>query len=495
MVGVPRSWRDHHFQGQPVMPAVEAMQLLADRIQTTGAADPLEMTGVRFPKFLPIDPEGDGVEMRCRTRVVAAGGRQASLSSTMRVGSARMRRSVTHAELFFGAAGPPVPPFPLDLAATVEGICDTIAPEVIYRELVPFGPDYRSIDAPLVLSADGALARVRAPSRAGALAGPLGSGFPLDGAFHAACVWGQRFAGRVAFPVAIGRRSVLVPTTTDDVYTARVVPVAVTATAITVEILILDAGGCIREVVLGVEMRDVSRGAWQPPTWMAENTPRQPHFPWTSACLGSVLIERAHMAGFAARALDPMESRRLAGMGQKRRQGFIAGRLALKRLWRQMAVNDRETSATTIGTVVGGDPRPVLPAIDGGPPRHCSLAHDARFCVAVAHGAPVGVDVEPITGRALRVRHLFMQASERALPKATGMDEAMAALRLWSIKEAAAKAWDLDLAEAWAQITGVSVGETESRFKDHRGRIMTAQHATVAGHLVTVVAEPVQAGG
>jgi len=474
------------------MPAVEALQILADRMQTAAeGVDVRDMAAARFPKFLAIDPHQESVTVRCRATELAGGGRRVSLSSTTTVGSARIRRSITHTEAIFGAAGAPLSVFPLDLAAAVQGPCDTIDPLVIYRELVPFGPDYRSICAPLVVSADGALARVRAPSEASALPGPLGSGFPLDGAFHAACVWGQRFAGRVAFPVAIGRRIILESTRPGGIYTARVVPVEVTPTVLIVDIWILDKNGNCREAALQVEMRDVSRGTWQPPSWIAAPRHCTPLFPWASACQGIVMIERDHLAGFAAAALGPAEAQRMAGMGDKRRQGYIGGRLALKRLWRNLSGGDRQTPPAAIVTVTGDDLRPCLPAVDDGPACHCSLAHDDRFCVAVAHHAPVGIDVEPLPGRTMRAEHIFMQASERAVVQAAALDAAAAALRVWSVKEAASKAFGIALDEAWARITIISIGDAASRFNDHRGRPMAACHGIVDGHLMTVVTEPV----
>lgn len=487
----PRSWTDHHFQGRPVMPAVEAMQILAERARIAGGEVNVKEIGTaRFPKFLAVDPDAESVTVRCQATDLDGGGRWAGLSSTASAGSARIRRSITHAEATFGAAADPLPAFPLDLAAAVEGVCDTIDPRMIYRELVPFGPDYRSVCAPLVVSGDGALARVRAPSLASALSGPLGSGFPLDGAFHAACVWGQRYAGRVAFPVAIGRRVIAAPTRPGETYTARVVPIEAAPHVLRVDIWILDEAGTCREAALGVEMRDVSRGAWRPPDWIVDAASRPSRFPWASDCQGATLIERAHIAAFGARSLSPVEATRLSPMGAQRRQGYIGGRIALKRLWRRLA-GDHRTPAIDIPTLATDGRRPVLPEVTGRPTVHCSLAHDDRFCVAVAHHRPVGIDVEPLTGRTLKSAHLFMQAPEQAVIRYAEMADAAAALRVWSVKEAASKAFGIALDEAWARIQVVSIADQQSRLQDHRGRTLTARHGCVAGHLVTVVAEPV----
>jgi phosphopantetheinyl transferase len=486
----PRSWTSHHFQGQPVMPAVEAMQLLAGRVQAASAeVNVREIGTVRFPKFLAVDPDAESVTVRYQATALGDGGRLANLSSTASAGSARIRRSITHAEAAFGTTREPLPSLPLDLTAVLEGVCDTIDPHTIYRELVPFGIDYQSICAPLVVSGDGALARVQAPLQAFALPGPLGSGFPLDGAFHAACVWGQRYAGRVAFPVAIGRRVIASPTRIGEIYTARVVPVDTTPKALIVDIWILDATGACREAAFQVEMRDVSRGSWQPPDWIVETPPGPGLFPWVSECQGMVLIERAHIAGFGDKVLSPAEATRLTPMGARRRQGFIGGRIALKRLWRQLA-RDRQTSPVDIDTLAVDGSQPVLPEVTGKPAIHCSLAHDDRFCVAVAHHGSVGIDVAPLTERILKSGHLFMQTDEQAVVQNADMNDSEAALRVWSVKEAASKAFGIALDEAWEQVKVISITDQKSRLHDHRGRERIARHGWVAGHLVTVVAEP-----
>ena len=83
----------------------------------------------------------------------------------------------------------------------------------IYPDLVAFGPFYRNV-AGLHLTPGGAVAEIRTPAdEAGPPpAGLLGSPFALDAAFHVACVWGQRFAGIVAFPVAVDRRRIVAAT-------------------------------------------------------------------------------------------------------------------------------------------------------------------------------------------------------------------------------------------------------------------------------------------
>lgn len=487
-ISVRSRWKDHHFQGRPVLPAVEAMQVLA--VSARSAHPGMNVgyiTRARFPKFLKIDSGTGALNLIQTLTATENGGLCATLGTRVTRGTAGITRNIVHAEMHFTSPVGPPPHFPLDMAAAVEGLCDTIDPDIIYRELVPFGPSYRSICQPLVLSPAGALADVRASCASSTDPQPLGSVFPLDGAFHAACVWGQRYAQVVAFPVGFESRCILMPTTPEETCFAHVVPVHVSARQLIFDIRLLDGQGRIREEVLGVDMRDVSRGSWQPPGWIAEKTPEPALSGWANHCQGVVLLDRRHLAQFAHRALTETEAGRLDKMGEKRRNGYISARLACKRLWRKLSHNDTQRPATAIETITADRPQPALPPIQGGSFPCCSVSHDQRFCIAVAHSQPVGVDIEQTTARCLRAGRLFMHASEQTLVSTTAMDKAAAALRIWSIKEAAAKALNITLAQAWEEIEVTTLGENQSRLKTGSGQEAMARHDVIAGHLATLV--------
>jgi hypothetical protein len=399
-IPIQSQWKDHHFQGQPVLPAVEAMQFLARRVQHTRPHMTVaQMGAVRFPKFLPIPADTGEINVNYRLDVLDTGGLQAVLETKRTAGAARITRSITHAQLDFDPRLEPPDGIPLDLAATILGRCYRLEPDIIYRDLVPFGPGFRSICKPLVLTAEGALAQVRAPG-VGIPSDPLGSPFPLDGAFHAACVWGQRYAGRVAFPVGIHRRFVFHPTANDEIYTVRVVPVEVSSRQLIVDLWLLDTAARVREVALGVDMRDVSHGTWKPPAWIMGDEQVPELHQWGDTCRGAVILERDSMAVFASKGLSAHEAHRLSSMGPKRRNGYICARLACKRLWRRMAGDEGHRPSEAIDTISAEHPEPSLPAIEGQAALHCSVSHDRRFCVAVAGESPLGVDVEPVTPRA-----------------------------------------------------------------------------------------------
>jgi phosphopantetheinyl transferase len=291
----------------------------------------------------------------------------------------------------------------------------------------------------------------------------------------------------VAFPVGFESRSIPLPTTPEETYCAHVVPVQVSARQLMFDIRLLDDQGRIREEILGVDMRDISRGSWQPPGWIVEKSVEPALSGWTEHCQEIVLLDRRHLASFAHRALTEAEARRLGEMGEKRRNGYISARLACKRLWRKLSHNDTQTPASAIETIIADHPQPVLPPLQDGPAPWCSVSHDQDFCIAVAHNQPVGVDIEKITSRCLRCAHLFMTAAEQILVNTAAMDKAAAALRIWSIKEAAAKALDITLAQAWEQINVTALGENQSRLKTGSGQEAAARHHIVAGHLATLV--------
>jgi len=148
-----------------------------------------------------------------------------------------------------------------------EDECFDIPSDRLYSELVPFGPAYHNIKDILSVSEKGAFAKI-ATTTADTCSEPLGSPFPLDAAFHAACAWGQRFSGIVAFPVAFEKRFIFRPTSPNEEYVSRIVPLRQAQIPLSFDIWIYETGGRLCEAVLGVQMRDVSAGRMKPPGWL-----------------------------------------------------------------------------------------------------------------------------------------------------------------------------------------------------------------------------------
>ena len=99
----------------------------------------------------------------------------------------------------------------------------------------------------------------------------MGSPFPLDAAFHAACVWGQRYVQVVAFPIGIEKRVIFEPTIPGTTYLSQIVPVRKKSDLLTFDIWIYGRDGQLYEGAWGVQMRDVSAGRLKPPRWIRES--------------------------------------------------------------------------------------------------------------------------------------------------------------------------------------------------------------------------------
>jgi hypothetical protein len=149
----------------------------------------------------------------------------------------------------------------------------TIPAEQVYRELVPFGPSYHTLQETVQLCGQVAWGSLKAPAFSHApdpVRDSLGSPFPLDGAFHAACVLGQRAADFVPFPVGFDRRIISRPTQPGGSYRTRVQLLSRTKDELLFDLRIFDDQGHIFESVTGIRMRDVSGGKIKPPAWMRD---------------------------------------------------------------------------------------------------------------------------------------------------------------------------------------------------------------------------------
>ena len=481
---------DHCFQGKAVLPAVEAMRVLAQAVKGfVPGADITAMTEASFDKFLYIQPGTVQIPAFCDIAVFENGDATAVLQTKIKSGKTSITRRKEHVTLRIPGQRPDVPDFPLDLASALEGICMEISPDQIYRELVPFGPAYHNISETLYISEDGAIARIRAPANYGCAHGPgqLGSLFVLDAAFHAACAWGQRFARTVAFPVGIEKRVIHKRTQPGVTYFSRVLPVRTDPNLLIFDIWIYDDNGDLFESACGVHMRDVSAGRMKPPQWVLTKGERNTADWIKSRCRTLSIIELKTVTPYAAKTLSGHEQNRFQKMGDKRAQSYLAARLACKRLSRTLSGNDMHTAAPDITTVCADRVRPCCPHTDGPLPLSCSVSHDERFAVAVASDSPMGVDVEKMSTRLMKSRRLYMNKKEQALVQESQLGEIEAAVRIWSIKEAVAKALDISLADSWNRVQIRAVGHSESSFQIDDSDPCTGFHDTVGQHVITLV--------
>lgn len=264
------AWRDHFFEGQVVFPAVEAMAVLARLVKNH---DPDASVGIidqaRFPRMLILQQDAEYCEAHVEMETQANGVR-ASLLTLVKTKTAAMTRTLEHARVTFDSSNVfPEPSLAFREARRLEGDCIQVPAASIYRDLIPFGPSFRNIVGDLSVAKDGALADISGGGDEDAF---LGSPYALDATMHAACVWGQRFAGIVPFPVGMARRMIYRPTRKGASYLARIRPVETSRASLTFNAWIFDQNGILYESISGLCMRDVSQGRVKPPSWIKDDS-------------------------------------------------------------------------------------------------------------------------------------------------------------------------------------------------------------------------------
>ncbi|GAB6193073.1 polyketide synthase dehydratase domain-containing protein [Desulfocastanea catecholica] len=253
-------YQDHCFAGRSVLPAVETMLLLAARVcETHPEVDIRVMADVRFAKFLEIPPTAASLDCLVLCEVAGDGRLRTQLLS--RVQCRAMSRIKAHGEVFFPGVqqGDSVNRAVLQLtAAPLTGPLTEIPAEYLYRQLVPFGPQYQTLRETLHLSEFEAWGTLQAPDLPQApIEKIIGSPFPLDGAFHAACVLGQQFVDFVPFPVGFAERVIIRPTQAGCSYQTKVRQVCQTSDELVFDLAIFDDEGQLYETTTGLRMRDV----------------------------------------------------------------------------------------------------------------------------------------------------------------------------------------------------------------------------------------------
>ncbi len=476
---------DHHFAGKTIFPAVEILQRLGATVLDRQPEAGVEvMQNAAFDRFLEIGPDDLEIEVFHDLKAGENGRMSARLVTVTPSGKSGIKREKIHAEADFAGPAKSIPGFPYDMAASLEGIGFRIPAQRLYDELVPFGHAFRSLQGEVILTENGGIAPVLAATYP-APTSPLGSTFPFDGIMHIACAWSQRFHGIVAFPVGFEERRVPVPTVPGEMYFCRVTPVSAEKDVLSFDMAIYDRTGNLREYIRGVKMKDVSGGRIKPPQWVRHDG-ADPLVTLRAHCRTLAVVEDAAVFDYAARALTPVEASRFAKMGKRRQRGFLTGRLALKALARKLANDDHLTSAEHIHTMMEDRLRPFCPALTGETPVFCSLSHDRRFAVAVGSDKEIGVDVEILSERALKARHLYMTEEERSLSDASLLGRLPAAIRIWSIKEGVTKAVNMPIGESWKKVHVTDIGLHESRLTVDDQKFL-AFHDTVDDHVFTLV--------
>lgn len=259
-------FRDHGLDEKAVLPAVFAMQILADEVSAVHPeADLFEIADARFDKFLHLAPGEKEITAIGEQTLHENGDITAKLLTKTTSKKASISRVKTHARMAFRRHRSKTDRFPSGPTLDKPHIDKRVSSRRIYRDLVPFGPAFRNITDELLLSVDGAVAAIQTPAM---VQGTLGSPFAFDAALHAACVWGQRYAAMVTFPVGFKTRRIFKMTRADTAYACRIVPLPVENRTLCFDLWIYDLEGVPFEAACGVRMRDVSAGRMQPPKWI-----------------------------------------------------------------------------------------------------------------------------------------------------------------------------------------------------------------------------------
>jgi phosphopantetheinyl transferase len=481
-IAIPEHARDHLFMGRAVLPAVEAMRILAQSsAEFRGELPVASIINADFDKFLGIDPGAAAIDAFNEVEIHTDNSVTSKLVTLRKSEKTSITRAIEHVSLTFAGVDDSKQP-PLDDILGLEGVCLHLDRDKVYRYLVPFGPAYQNIET-LHVSENGALAFVSGGTAA-APQEPLGSPFPLDASFHAACVWGQRYCGIVGFPVHLDLRMIRKKTRAGKNYITRVAPVNTDGDVLVFNLWICDEHGDLCEEVRGLSMKDVSGKEFLPPAWV-RCANEDPLASIRGRCGGLSLVELATVTEPCEKILSGPERVRFSSMKGKRRKSFCGARLALKKLSRRLPGGDTTAPPDEITTIQDGG-LPLCPHAAAAEPLHCTVSHDSRFAVAAVSGKPIGIDVEELSERVLKGRHHYMRDEELSLVKSHPMGEMEASMRVWSIKEAAAKAAGLHLTHVWKNTVMQEIGEEKSAVLIDHNRI-EAVHAVVEGHLFTIL--------
>jgi phosphopantetheinyl transferase len=196
-----------------------------------------------------------------------------------------------------------------------------------------------------------------------------------------------------------------------------------------------------------------------------------------------ILLDIETISSVEEHLLTPREAARAMRMGPRRRRDFIAARVALKKLARQVGIVKENRPDREIETFGSDDVRPCIAESE----IYCSVSHRGRLVVAVAHRYPVGVDLEVISEKVTRICSLFLRPQEQELVLQSGLNPARTAARAWTIKEAAAKALGLHLFQAIQEVDVVRVREKEGVMR-YQKKTYPVRHAEGNGYVISLIA-------
>jgi phosphopantetheinyl transferase len=195
----------------------------------------------------------------------------------------------------------------------------------------------------------------------------------------------------------------------------------------------------------------------------------------------------ADTASTASRYLTPSELEEYARLRlESRRREWLGARVCLKTMLLERRCVSDPTQCELVKDAAG---RPRLSFAAGWPAEavhDCSLSHKGRFACAGASrlaATRVGVDIEEISPRLLRVERAF--AGDRDRPFRPRPAPERLAL-LWALKEACAKAVGGGLGLVMGAITCEETEEGRHHVRTEDGRQFQGRHVVHDGYVVVL---------
>jgi len=254
---------DHAIAGIATVPAVELLDLM---IRTVTAQDgipttTLSMRQAVFPRFLPVDEvQRCSFEVALEEATDPGKGTRATFTSRIALAGG-IHRTRTHAAVTLAAAVPDIPQPPATTAHDFE-----LPAARAYCDLILFGPRYCNLRGSVWLGRDGAVGVVRSPDPPRPGLSAAGCPYLVDSAMHLACLWGQRYAGYVAYPTGFKTRVISAPVMHGE-RRCIVVPRIVEQRHMSCDLWLTDQDNRVCDTILGLDMAPLANGAL-PPDWV-----------------------------------------------------------------------------------------------------------------------------------------------------------------------------------------------------------------------------------
>jgi len=371
-------------------------------------------------------------------------------------------------------------PLPYDIASSLTGICIPIPEHEINAALQSLEPPGRYLLDAIHISPDGASANIRTTGSAANMDQSDSRGM-LDAVWRMLCAKTLHSNAAAQIRTSYDRYITIKSIKPNESYHIRAVP---TGHDLQFDLWIFDANGDAAQCLIGHRTEGLGRDRWQEIT--ANNKNENLLDTLTNRCAGMAIIESAAIAPFVWRTFTARESERFQDLGTRRKKSFTSARIALKRLARELYTDSNGIDPTNIETIAEDDAHPQCSTPNAPVQYCCSASHDSRFATAVAARSPIGIDVERESDRVLKSQRLYMTDEEKRLTRESGLGSVKASLRIWTAKEACAKALDMHLFDAWKRVRLTRIGSTASEM-DIDGKQTEALHAAVDDHLFTLV--------